>query len=395
MRPSDLPRDSRFYCATEPFQEQGILHFTRMSDVVEIFRLEKKGAFTTDFSYLLDFVGGLGMPTPARPHLNMLFPWTQGDQRVDGSPGRHAVLHGLLADYFGRRSIADLETTVRELTTRGVREGLENGSGEFDLVEFSSTLSSRVVSSLLGLPLDVAAIVREEVQAYERRPGFEALEPESPALRAFFQRLFDQEPDSGLLSDLSAACAAGTIDRDERDALVWGCWAAGLSTTATAICLLLGLAVEFDVLHTAAAADDRWLDAVAHETLRYATPFTLVPMYATRAVTLTGGTALSAGQPIHLALGAANRDPAVFGLDADTFEPARANAGGHIAFGVGMHRCLGDSLARLEMRTALRELARNLGPARVGEWRRDAGLLDRVAVARLDLRPGHVGNAVE
>ncbi|WP_327141521.1 cytochrome P450 [Nocardia sp. NBC_01327] len=386
MKPSDLPRDSRFYTAGEPFEEQGVLHFTRMADVVEIFRWEKKGAFTTDFSYLLEFVGGLGVPMPARPHLNMLFPWTQGEERLDGSPGRHAVLHGLLAKHFGRTSIAELETTVRDLAARGLREGVENSSGEFDLVEFATTLSSRVVSSLLGLPLDVADIVREEVEAYERRPGFEALEPESPELRAFFQGLFDNEPKDGLLTDLSAAHAAGTIDRDERDALVWGCWAAGLSTTATAISLLIGLIIELDLLQAAAAADTPWLEAVTHETLRYTTPFTLVPMYATDKITLTSGTTLSAGQPIQLALSAANRDPAVFGPDAGTFQPERAHSTRHIAFGLGMHWCLGDSLARLEMRTALQELARTLPTPTIRAWRRDTGLLDRVAVARLAYR---------
>ncbi|MEV6072345.1 cytochrome P450 [Nocardia sp. NPDC052001] len=381
MKPSDLPRDPRFYTAAEPFEEQEMLHFTRMADVVEIFRLEKKGAFTTDFSYLLEFVGGMGVPMPERPHLNMLFPWTRGETRADGSPGRHAVLHELLAKHFGRNSIAELEPTVRDLAARGVREGIENSSGEFDLVEFASTLSSRAVSSLLGLPLDVATIVREEVEAYEKRPGFEALEPESPALRSFFQGLFDNQPEDGLLADLSAAHAAGAIDVDERDALVWGCWAAGLSTTATAICLLIGLGIELDLLPAAATADDQWLDAVAHETLRYATPFTLVPMFATRDITLTNGVKLQAAQPIQLALSAANRDPAVFGLDADTFQPGRPHS--HIAFGLGMHWCLGDSLARLEMRTALRELARTLTPVTIREWRRDAGLLDRVAIARL------------
>lgn len=383
MKPSDLPREGRFYSAADPFEDQGALHFTRMAEVVEILRLEKRGAFTTDFTYLLEFAASMGVPMPSRPHLNLLFPWTQGETRINGSPGRHAVLHGLLAKHFGRRSITGLEDTVRDLAREGLREGTATASGEFDLIEFATTLSSRTVSSLLGLPLEVAAIVRQEVEAYEARPGFESIEPESPALRAFFQRLFDEKAEDGLLADLASAHEAGTIDRDERDALVWGCWAAGLSTTATAIALLVGLMVEFDLMRTAASADDEWLDAVVHETLRYATPFTLVPMFATRDITLTSGVSLGAGYPIRLMLGAANRDPASFGADADTFDPGRVNANQHIAFGLGIHRCLGDILARLEMRTALRELANGLSGVTVRDWRRDAGLLDRVAVAGL------------
>lgn len=383
MKPSDLPRDIRFYRPAEPFEEEGCLHITRMVDVLEIFRLEKQGAFTNDFTYLLRFLGQVGVPLPSRPHINLLFPWMQGDLRADGSPGRHSVLHGILAKHFSRQRIMSLEPDIQRLSRAGVRDGMSSDSGEFDLVEFATTLSSRAVAALVGLPMEVAALVRQEVEAYEGRPGFEAVEPETPELRDLIQSLFDDRHDSGLLADLASAHASGHIDRDERDALVWGCWAAGLATTATAIALFTGLMIELGLAEMARAGDSGWLDTAAAETLRYVTPFTVLPVYATRDMTLTNGIKVATGQPVRLVLSAANRDPAVFGPDADTFNPGRQSATRHLAFGLGTHWCLGEPLARLEMRIALHEIARSMPTPSLGEWRREAGLLDRVSSARL------------
>ncbi|HEX5645037.1 MAG TPA: cytochrome P450 [Erythrobacter sp.] len=68
--------------------------------------------------------------------------------------------------------------------------------------------------------------------------------------------------------------------------------------------------------------------------------------------TVLGGVALKAGEPMLLRYGSANRDTAKF-ADADKFDVRRENAREHIAFGAGVHTCLGMHLARLEMVTAL------------------------------------------
>ena len=76
----------------------------------------------------------------------------------------------------------------------------------------------------------------------------------------------------------------------------------------------------------------------------------------TRPVTI-GGVDLPQGAKLFLWLAAGGRDGAVF-ADPDTFDLDRANSGQHLAFGLGLHYCLGANLGRLETRLALEELAR-------------------------------------
>lgn len=67
---------------------------------------------------------------------------------------------------------------------------------------------------------------------------------------------------------------------------------------------------------------------------------------------MLGGVALKAGEPLLLRYGSANRDAAKF-AEPDKFDVSRSNVREHIAFGAGVHTCLGMHLARLEMVTAL------------------------------------------
>jgi cytochrome P450 len=96
--------------------------------------------------------------------------------------------------------------------------------------------------------------------------------------------------------------------------------------------------------------------AAVEETLRYDPSVPVWRRVTTRPATL-GGIALPEGAKLFLWLAAANRDPAVF-ADPDRFDPHRANNEQHLAFGRGIHYCLGANLGRLEARIAVEELAR-------------------------------------
>ncbi len=96
-------------------------------------------------------------------------------------------------------------------------------------------------------------------------------------------------------------------------------------------------------------------DHVAEEVLRYDSPVQLTLRRALRD-TVIGDVEVAAGSDVILLIGAANRDPAVC-VDPELFDPER-EPGRHLAFGQGIHFCLGAPLARLEGRIALRELAR-------------------------------------
>jgi unspecific monooxygenase len=96
--------------------------------------------------------------------------------------------------------------------------------------------------------------------------------------------------------------------------------------------------------------------ATVEELMRLDPPLHMFTRYAYETIKI-GGHTLQAGEEIALMLGAAGRDPAVYD-DPDTFDPSRT-AAAHLAFGGGVHFCVGAPLARLEMQIALPALFQN------------------------------------
>jgi cytochrome P450 len=119
-----------------------------------------------------------------------------------------------------------------------------------------------------------------------------------------------------------------------------------------------------------ALRDDPSLAAAAvEEILRFDGPVEIVPpRFALEPVELGGGT-IPAGERIGLSVLGANRDPEVF-RDPDAFDIHRADAGHHVAFGHGIHYCLGAGLGRLEGRIMLERIAEQLPGLRLA---RDPG----------------------
>jgi len=112
-------------------------------------------------------------------------------------------------------------------------------------------------------------------------------------------------------------------------------------------------------------AEPALIPAAVEETLRFDPSVPVWRRVTTRPVTL-GGVDLPAGAKLFLWLAAAGRDPAVFG-QPDDFDLARPNAGDHLAFGKGIHYCLGASLGKLETRLAVQELTRRFPRLRLVE----------------------------
>jgi cytochrome P450 len=126
---------------------------------------------------------------------------------------------------------------------------------------------------------------------------------------------------------------------------------AGHETTTNLIGNGVLALLRHDGLRPAAQAPDR----VVEEVLRYDSPVQLTARTAVRDTTL-GSLPVPAGSQVIVLIGAANRDPA---NGPEPFDPART-PGKHLAFGQGIHFCLGAPLARLEGRIVFRELARRL-----------------------------------
>lgn len=127
------------------------------------------------------------------------------------------------------------------------------------------------------------------------------------------------------------------------------------NTTAGGLISLLTYREQWEAI----CADPELITNAADEILRYDTG---VPTWRQRAVEDldVAGVTIPAGSKVYLALVSANRDEAIFGEDSEQFDVRREHAKKHIAFGSGAHTCMGNHLARLEIRVMLEELTRRL-----------------------------------
>lgn len=167
------------------------------------------------------------------------------------------------------------------------------------------------------------------------------------------------DPDGSLLSALIAAEEDGDrLTQGELVATALLILVAGFETTVN----LIGngtvalLSEPGTAQWRALAADPALTAGAVEELLRYDSPAQMTSRIATED-TEVDGTLITKGTPVITALGGANRDPAVF-TDPDRLDITRPDAARHLSFSLGIHRCLGAALARLEGRVALEELTR-------------------------------------
>ena len=149
------------------------------------------------------------------------------------------------------------------------------------------------------------------------------------------------------------------LDRDELVALVQLLLIAGQETTVDLIGNGLRLLSTHPEQWQALRADPSLAGAVVEETLRFRGPVEIVPPRFTFADIELAGGRIPAYDRVGLSLWGANRDPAVFDRP-HAFDIHRTDVGRHIAFGYGIHFCLGAHLARLESRIMFERIAQQL-----------------------------------
>ena len=193
----------------------------------------------------------------------------------------------------------------------------------------------------------------------------------------------------GLGAQIWAAVDRGEITPDQAPLLVRSLLGAGLDTTiyglGNALWCLATNPDQYDVLH----ADPGLARAAFEETLRYESPVQTFFRTTTRPVEIAG-TTIPDGAKVLIFMGSANRDPRRWGDDAERYDIRRRTAG-HLAFGLGVHVCVGQFVSRLEgelVLAALARRARRLEPA--GAFVRKPNNTLK-GFARLPLRPTAVG----
>jgi len=309
---------------------------------------------------------------PRQPHVEWeTFNWLHADSILDSEPPKHTRLRRLVQSAFSRGHVARLRPRVAELAD-GLLEGCVErlaGTGRFDvLAGYAEPLPVLVIADLLGWPGADRHLLRLWSQAivkmYEvsrSAADEDAARTASGEFAAYVESLAAERrshPGDDLLTDLVAVRDGG--DRLSTRELV-----------ATVV-LLLNAGHEASVNGfgnglsslIASGRDATEPALLVEEMLRHDSPLNLFERTATNDVVI-GDVTLRAGERIAALLGAANRDPAVFAAP-DVFLPDR-EPNPHLAFGAGIHFCIGAPLARLELETSVSALLRRLGRLEVVE----------------------------
>ncbi len=299
-------------------------------------------------------------------------------------PPRHAKLRAIITRAFTPRSIAGLEPRVRELSRGLLDDAL--GRGEFDLVaDFGNPLPTMAIAEMLGVPVGEWPALRRWSEATvnltltlvgsaeEAAAAGAAFAKADGEMRDYLGRRLAERraaPRDDLLTRLATAEVDGErLGEDEIVHFVQLLLAAGIETTTNLISNAVLCFLEHPAELARVREDPALLPSAIEEVLRYRSSFQSAFRVARRPVELHGRT-LPAGAIVLATIGSANRDPAHF-EDADRFDVGR-NPNPHLAFGHGIHFCLGAALSRLEARVGLADfLARapSFALAGDGPWR--------------------------
>ena len=302
--------------------------------------------------------------------------WPEMPVIIDTDPPLHTRIRGLITRAFTPRRIAEMEPRVRAIAGE-LLDGFA-ADGAADLVErFAWPLPLRVVGDMLGLP------ERDLEQLHEwsthwlrlKQPGgtlaqqLEWARSTVELQRYFMARLDEREREGG--DDLIAALlrSAREVEPPLPREVVLGVpldlVVAGHVTVTRALGNGLVLLLSEPGRAERLLAEPELVPAAVEEILRLESPAQGLFRTTAREVEL-GGARLPAGARVMVHYGSANRDPAAF-VAPDAYDPAREGLHRQLAFGKGIHFCIGAPLARIELRVALPLLLERLPGLRLAE----------------------------
>jgi cytochrome P450 len=245
-----------------------------------------------------------------------------------------------------------------------------------DLIKaFAYPFPVTVISDMLGIPREDRETIRgwtENLLSAERRLGREMDEETRAGLReftAYLRELFERKrriPTDDMISRLVRAEEDGDIlDEDEVLATVFLMFLAGHVTTVNLVGNgVVALLTHPEQLAKLKANPVELARGVVEETLRYWGPVDFIGRRIAKEDVELGGTVIAAGEQTTVGLASANRDPERF-ANPDVFDISRADANRHVAFGRGIHVCLGAPLARVEGQVAFATLFRRFPELRL------------------------------
>lgn len=281
-------------------------------------------------------------------------------------PPRHVKYRRILDPLFAPRKLARLDPEVAGLVNVLI-DGFA-GRGECDFSEeFAVPLPSQVFLTLLGLPLEDLAIFLKMKDGIIRpwhatgkpfdSPETKAYQRETAAsIYEYFGRMLDERElerrDDWLSMFLDAEVDGVKLSREEILDVCLLFLIAGLDTVTDSLECFFAYLAQHPAQRQLLARDPSIIPSAVEEMLRWESPVSTIARVAA-ADTEVGGCPVHAGEQVGIMIGSGNTDSERFD-DPEQVDLAR-EPNPHIAFGGGIHRCLGSHLARLELRVALRE----------------------------------------
>lgn len=303
--------------------------------------------------------GGVGLSNFATSK-----PWRAKSILLEADPPHHDAPHRVLADVLGPRSQQGLRESWAEHADVLVKEVLARGEECDGLRDLAVAFPLRAFGDAMG----IGSAGRDRLMAFSDflfnafgprnelvRDGAATAKSNSEWVDANCRR--EALAPGGLGARIWAAADRGEITEHQAPHVVRSLFAAGVNTTVHALGSLLHALATHPGQWEAVRRDGAARRTALDEAIRWSTPVQWF-FRTTTGPTTIGGTSLPRHTKVMVLLGAANRDPRRW-ENPDAFDVGR-DPSGHVGFGIGLHGCLGQSLARLEAEALLDALARHI-----------------------------------
>ena len=331
--------------------------------------------------------GGAGMPLSSADREKFAEVMAAGYPRVPtmltADQPDHTRYRRLVARAFHPKVIAEMEPVIRQITVELIESWSDKGRIEF-VKEFGVPLPVRVIAKALNVPDDrladfkrwsddsIAGIgtnitLEQRLQAEYGVNEFQHYFAEQIELRR-------THPQDDILTNLLNASIDDDdpevtdkrqLDMPEMLSIIQQLLVAGNETTTKSLTEMVRLLAENPEEWAALKADPSRAEKVFEETLRLSTPTQGMWRILTKDAEL-GGVQLTKGQRIIIVFASANRDEALYD-NPDEFDPMRDHLRDNLAFGKGIHFCLGANLSRLEGKVAAEELSKRIDTITLSE----------------------------
>ncbi|TAL01497.1 MAG: cytochrome P450 [Rhodospirillaceae bacterium] len=311
-------------------------------------------------------------------------PWGRfmEEMMIAKSGPEHARLRGSVAAAFTPRSINRLRSLMREVVSNLLDEWVPRGA--FDFAAFASNFPITVMFGFMGASTDALQSIRKSLEtqglSYSMDPSLlPALEEAYQVLWDFVDKLVIERQKRGgrnegeLLDEMIAANAAGRLSDVEMRELLIFLFAAAYDTSKNMTTLIMHMMLKHPEMWTRCGEDRAFCSKVVEEILRH-TSTSNVPRTVSSEV-IYRDVLFPKDVMLILPLSISGRDPNAF-PDAMKFQPERVHVNHHIAFGRGMHMCLGQHLARAQIEEGIHLMAQRIvKPKLAGKvtWRRFPG----------------------